>query len=98
VADPARVRLSPKALADLEDIWLYTSRTWSIDQADTYVSDMFAVMSALASGDRRGRPVEARPGYLKYPAGSHLLFFRLSERRIDVIRILHSRMDAPSHL
>ena len=29
-------RLSPLAEQDLEDIWLYTLREWSADQADRY--------------------------------------------------------------
>ena len=28
-------RLSPLAEADLEDIWLYTFRNWSMEQADS---------------------------------------------------------------
>jgi toxin ParE1/3/4 len=41
---------------------------------------------------------ELRPGYYKYPSGSHVLFYRLITDGIDVVRILHERMDYDSHL
>lgn len=30
-------RLTPKAEADLEDIWFYTAESWSPAQADRYI-------------------------------------------------------------
>nr|WP_289079189.1 type II toxin-antitoxin system RelE/ParE family toxin [uncultured Thalassospira sp.] len=36
----ARYRLTPRAEADLEDIWRYTHRRWSVTQADKY-SEIF---------------------------------------------------------
>jgi toxin ParE1/3/4 len=39
-----------------------------------------------------------RSGYLKYRSGSHFVFYRLTEGGIDVVRILHTRMDFERHL
>jgi toxin ParE1/3/4 len=36
VAKP-EYRLTPRAERDLEDIWRYTTKRWSADQAETYV-------------------------------------------------------------
>ena len=33
-----------------------------------------------------------------YPAGSHVLFYRNVKAGIDIVRILHSRMDFERHL
>jgi toxin ParE1/3/4 len=41
---------------------------------------------------------EVRAGYYKIPSGSHLLFYRLVEGGIDVVRILHESMDHGRHL
>lgn len=41
---------------------------------------------------------EVRPGYRKYPSGSHALFYRLTDDGIDVVRILHERMDYERHI
>jgi toxin ParE1/3/4 len=35
--------------------------------------------------------------YRKYAAGSHMLFYRHVESGIDIVRILHSRMDFDRH-
>lgn len=92
-------RLRPKARADLEGIWLYTTEHWSTAQADIYHNKIIDVMTALASGRLKGRSAEhVRPGYLKYPAGSHFVFFKIAEYGIDVIRILHQQMDVEQHL
>jgi toxin ParE1/3/4 len=39
-----------------------------------------------------------RKGYLRYLAGSHIIFFRKIKFGIDVIRILHGGMDFEQHL
>jgi toxin ParE1/3/4 len=91
--------LSPLAERDLEDIWNYTARTWSVSQADKYHGDLMSAIELLSQGTRRGRDAsDIRPGYLKYAVGMHLLFYLITQNHIKVIRILHQRMDAPSHL
>jgi len=59
----------------------------------------------LASGQRfrtiseRLSPLTGRAGYRKLAAGSHVLFYRvMSEGDIDVVRVLHRRMDVDRHL
>lgn len=39
-----------------------------------------------------------RAGYYKFRSGSHVFFFRLTDSGIDVVRILHGRMDFEKHL
>jgi len=71
-----------------------------VDQAERYILRIRDACQALADGRRRGRAVDdIRPGYLKLAVGSHFLFFRITDTGlIDVVRILHQRMDVPSHL
>jgi hypothetical protein len=40
----------------------------------------------------------ARPGYRRHRAGAHLILFRQIAGAIDVVRVLHERMDVASHL
>jgi toxin ParE1/3/4 len=52
----------------------------------------------LAADPRLGRTCdEVRPGYRKYPVGSHVVFYRIARGGIDVARILHQRMDFERH-
>ena len=42
---------------------------------------------------------EVRPGYRKHAVGSHTLYYRIASADvIDVVRILHQRMDVDRHL
>lgn len=90
--------LSPLAAADLEEIWLYTCRTWSLEQADSYHGSLVAAFEGLAAGHKKGRSVDIREGYFRYAVGAHLIFYRMTGTRIDVIRVLHQRMDASRRL
>ncbi len=91
-------RLSPLAVADLECIWLYSRQTWSADQADRYHRSIIKVLEDVATGRKRGRPVAARPGYLRCAVGAHMIYFRMGDDRVEVIRVLHQRMDVAAGL
>jgi len=92
-----RYRLSPLAESDLEEIWLYTLKHWSMEQADTYHRSIVAAIEGLAAGTRQGRP-SVLPDFQKYLCGSHVIYFLDFPDRLDVIRILHQRQDAERHL
>lgn len=91
-------RLAPLAEADLEGIWRYTSENWSNEQADKYHGDIVSAFEGLAMGIRKGRPVDVRDGYFKYAVGSHFVYYCFSDSTIDVMRVLHQRMDVSRHL
>ena len=91
-------RLSPSAASDLEGIWLYTAEMWSGRQADSYYSEIMDMIESLAAGERQGRKVDARQGYLKYPVGKHHAYFRRSDSGIEFIRILRQSTDVNLHL
>lgn len=92
------VRYSPAAIADIIDIWDYTAETWGVDQADRYADDIRDNCLALASGEKKGRSVDVREGYLKYAVGKHFVFFVAADDGINVIRILHQQMNTDLHL
>lgn len=95
-----RYLLAPAAQADLEQIWDYTQDRWGVDQAEDYLRELQRAINRIATNPRIGRACdEIRPGYRKLAAGSHTLFYRVTaEDVIDVVRILHRRMDVDRHL
>lgn len=91
--------LSPRAQSDIEEIWDYTAAHWSLDQEDAYIRQIQGAIESVATNPRRGRACGGvRPGYRKYPAGSHVLFYRETPDGVDIVRILHRRMDFERHL
>jgi toxin ParE1/3/4 len=97
-AKNSEVRLRPLAQADLEEIWLYTLKNWSLEQADKYVLDLYTAMNLLACGEKVGRACSVRDGYFQYSVGSHIVFYRVTNAGLDITRILHQRMDLQRHL
>lgn len=97
----SRYVLSPAAQADLEQIWDYTSQRWNEDQAEAYVRVIQHAVELVADNPLIGRSCdEVRAGYRRHTAGSHTLYYRLGAggELIDVVRILHKRMDVDRHL
>ena len=95
----SRFTLSPRAQADLEEIWDYTEARWSRDQAEIYVRQIKTAIENLAADPSRGRACDdVRAGYRKYPVGSHVLFYRVRPDGVDIVRILHGRMDFERYL
>jgi toxin ParE1/3/4 len=95
----SRYILSPRARADLDEIWDFTVRTWGEQQAEDYIRLLVGAIETVAETPRRGRACdEIRKGYRKYLAGSHMIFFRRIKSGIDVVRILHGQMDFRQHL
>lgn len=94
-----RYRLTPAAQRDLSSIWDFTEERWDVRQAETYIAEIRAAIERVADDPRRGRACyEIREGYRRYGIGSHLLFYVESAQGVDVVRILHQRMDPTRHL
>lgn len=94
-----RFILRPRALRDLEDIWDYTIANWGARQAESYVRQVNEAFEALAENPNLGHSCEQiRAGYRKYLVGSHVLFYRKIGSGVEVVRILHGRMDVNRNL
>lgn len=91
--------LSPAAQADLEAIWTFGEARWGAARAELYIRDIQHAVETVAADPRRGRPCdEIRAGYFKFAVSAHMLFYRRRPGVIDVVRILHQRMDFDRHL
>ena len=92
-------RLTPAAQQDLSSIWDFTQERWDIRQAETYITEIRAAIERIAEDPHRGRDCsELCQGYRRYSIGSQLVFYVERADGVDVIRILHQRMDPTRHL
>lgn len=95
----ADYRLAPAAQRDLESIWRHTREQWGIDQADRYIDILEAAFAALAESPKSAPACDhIRPGYRRRNVERHMIYFRIADYGIAIIRILHDRADAPRHL
>jgi len=88
--------LTKKAKADLKSIATYTQRKWGKGQRKIYARQFDESFHMLSETPAAGSKCDfIKPGYRKFPATSHLVFYRsVSQSEIQIVRILHKRMDA----
>ncbi|MCV7007536.1 type II toxin-antitoxin system RelE/ParE family toxin [Mycobacterium gordonae] len=92
--------LSPAAQLDLEQIWDCTCRRWDVDQANGYLRELQRAIELVAVNPKIGQSCEEiRHCYRKLAAGSHIPYFRvMPEGVVDVVRVLHQRIDVDRRL
>lgn len=90
----------PRAIADIEGIWDYTAERWGVAQADRYVLSLREACTAIAGGEMPGQDAShIRPGYRKQLSGRHVLYYRSTEDgAVEIVRVLHQRMDVDGQL
>ena len=95
-----KYRISQQAIEDLENIWIYTLKKWSKTQADRYYNLIIEEIEFIADNFLTGKSAEqTRKNYRVTKVKSHLIFYRKTENNIiEIIRILHERMDIPKRL
>ena len=92
-------RLSAKSLEDLKSIGRYTLESWGREQRNIYLSKLDESFHILAEQPHLGSARdEIRKGYRVYHVARHLIFYRQKSTAIEIIRILHDRMDVETHL
>ena len=95
----AEYRLAPEAKRDLEAIWLYTLEEWGLKQANRYTDELTDAFAQLAVSPQRGTACDhIRKGYSRSRVGRHVVYYRITDYGIAVIRILHDRMLPMRHL
>jgi toxin ParE1/3/4 len=95
----AEFRLTPAALRDLEGIWRYSVRQWGAAQAGRYLDALNATFESLAQAPRSGPGCDhIRPGYRRQWVEQHVVYYRIVDDTVVVVRVLHERMDSQRHL
>ncbi|GIZ08035.1 type II toxin-antitoxin system RelE/ParE family toxin [Flavobacterium sp. UMI-01] len=92
--------ISEKALEDINNIWIYTAENWSVEQADRYynliIDEIEYIVNDLDMACDLGKILKS---YKYSKVKSHLIFFKKDKtNEIEVVRVLHERMDIESRL
>ena len=93
-------KLSAKAKSDLKNIAKFTQEKWGRDQRNIYVKQFDDTFHMLADSSEIGKSCDfIKDDYLKFPQGSHVIFYKLgNSSKIEIIRILHKSMDVTLNL
>ncbi|MCB1094687.1 MAG: type II toxin-antitoxin system RelE/ParE family toxin [Verrucomicrobiae bacterium] len=72
---------------------------WGEEQAERYVRMISDDFAELACDPERGRPCDnIREGYRRRRVEHHVIFYRVVDVGVDIVRVLHEQMDFPRHL
>lgn len=96
----AKVILRQEAIDDLNDIWFYTFQEWSEIQADKYYTNIKLACKSIGETPEIGREYnEIKKNLFGFKSQKHVIFYQfVSNDVIEVIRILHGRMDLKNRI
>ena len=96
----AKYHLTNKAIEDLTEIWNYTFDEWSEKQADKYYFLLLDSCQEIAENPNFGKKYTiVADNLLGFKSNLHIIFYKvLTNTEIQIIRILHGRMDLKTKL
>ena len=91
--------LYPKAINDLEDIYLYSAREFGLQRTEDYILAIETSFQYLANDPLISRKCDYIHQNLRaFNVGSHVIFLKITDYGIAVIRVLHQSMDFNRYL
>ncbi|VDS08941.1 Toxin ParE1 [Paracoccus haematequi] len=92
--------ISSLAREDLKGIGRYNQQNWGVAQRNNYLGDFATMFDRIRDGAVAGQQRSAiRPGVMSCRCNRHVIFFRRDPvGTVEILRILHQRMDFQRHL
>ena len=88
---------APEADSDLLDIWTYYARVASLEIADNLLREIDRVGEGIGEKPLLSRQRdELLPGLRSVIVRPHVIFFRIKNSTVEVVRVLHGRRDFPA--
>lgn len=89
-----KLRLSDRAASELRRIESYTLGVFGAEQADQYLLDLQNNFEMILDHPKIGRSADnVRSGYRKLLSGSHVIYYTVSDKYVDIVAVLHAQMD-----
>lgn len=94
-----KVRLSRRAQADIDDIWMHIAElSQNVEAATKVIRDIEDAIDAIGRspsiGRRRDHDLGA--GFRSLPVGLHVIVYRVS-RSVRIAGVFHHTRDLPAH-
>ena len=96
----AKFHLTNKTVEDLAQIWNYTYDEWSEKRTAKYYNLLLEACQEIAENPNRGKKYDVVAERLEgYKSNEDIIFYlTISNDEIEVIRILHAKMDLKSKI
>mgnify|MGYP003611575179 FL=1 len=90
--------LSEIADKDLEDIFDLTFDEFGFDQAEKYLLEIEEIFQNLIINPQIGKKRdEIKQGLYSFPKDNHIIFYRILDNHIRIVRVLHGSRDIPKY-
>lgn len=91
--------IAPLAKHDLKHIYDYGVSNRGTRQASDYLDNLKEHFWELTEQPKMGiEREELLPGMRSFPVDSHVVFYRLQQSQVEVVRVLHGRQDPRHHI
>ncbi|MBE9036011.1 type II toxin-antitoxin system RelE/ParE family toxin [aff. Roholtiella sp. LEGE 12411] len=91
-----QLRVTDQAKTDLIDIWLYISQN-NESAADTLIDKITGKFDELLANPGMGRErIDIVPLVRSFPVSNYLIFYRLIEQGIEIVRVIHGARNIPN--
>ena len=91
--------ISPSARDDLKQIYQYGALNWGTPRATSYLEHLKEQLWHLTEHPEMGvMRDELLPAIRSLSVDSHVVFYRLQELQVQIVRILHARQDPQLHI
>ena len=98
-SEAERLSWSPQAERDVREIWAYYAAKTSAEAASKVLRTIEAAAGRVAKLPMAGRPRDdLRPRLRSVLAHPYLVFYRLKDGGVEIVRVLHEHRDLPSVL
>jgi len=93
------IKRTKLADADLIDLFVYGAQQFGLSKAEAYFQDIEKVQQFLAENPFVGNERrEFKPPVHIHQHKKHLIIYTIETDSIQIVRVLHHRMDVKSHL
>ena len=91
--------IAPLAKHDLKYIYDYGISNWGVRRASVYLDNLKKHFWGLTEQPKIGiGREELLPSMRSFPVDSHVVFYRLQQSQVEVVRVLHGRQDPRHHI
>jgi len=92
-------KLSRKAEKDFADVYRYTFHEFGELQADKYTDSLETTFQLISDNPQIGRSAdEISKGLRRHEHREHIIFYRIRQSEIFIVRLLHESMDITKYL
>ncbi len=93
------LNLTATAEQELHDIYTYSLEKWGEKKADEYLKQLENSFYLLLNNPQLGKQRnELKHGYRSLLVQKHSIFYNINDNEINILRILHMRMDVKNIL